>query len=211
MPESTKPRRGFGSLFRKPNGTWLARYPDPSGRTTAKGRVKIISRTFPSKRTGEAFLREMEKAVGAMPEANEPEEKIPTLLEAIDDFLEVRGKRLAAKTLGAYRSSRRAVSMHAIASIQVTTLRPTDIDDYLDWRAGISLVAIRVGEGKAKTTVRKDVGAKGGTVNRDLTVIQVALSEQVRKERIDRNPALGNIIARKRLGGLLRYCHRPAA
>jgi hypothetical protein len=101
--------------------------------------------------------------------------------------------------------------MHAVASIPVTTLRPTDIDDYLDWRAGTSLVAIRTGQGKAKTTIRKDVGAKGGTVNRDLTVIQVALSEQVRKERIDRNPALGNIIARKRLGGLLRYCHRPAA
>ena len=192
MPDDIRPRRSFGSLFRKQNGKWLARYPDPSGRMFANGRVRVVNRTLPSKRAGERFLREMERAIAAaVPMDDEPEEETTlTLIEAIDEYLETRGKRLSPLSLGGYKSSRMAVAQHPIADIPITALRPTDIDDYLDWRKGIFLVAMRVRNGKPKTVVRRNGGiTKAGTLNRDHTVIQASLSEQVRREQLARNPA----------------------
>jgi len=200
MSESMQPRRSFGSLYRQKNGRWLARFPDPTGETNALGRIRVISRTLPSRRAGEKFLREMEKAIAAARETageDEPIETPLTLLQAIDEYLKVRGKRLSPLTVAGYRSSRNAVALHPVAEIPITRLRPTDIDDYLDWRKGTSLVAVRIGNGKARTAVQKNRRTKGGTLNRDLTTIQAALSEQVRRERLSRNPA--SLVKRRKM------------
>ena len=41
MPDEKKARRGFGSLFKRKNGKWLVRYPDPNGKRYANGRAHI--------------------------------------------------------------------------------------------------------------------------------------------------------------------------